>query len=585
MQGITDRMAKLDIELSKRYSMQIIQIYAPTIEYPDEEIEELYGSISRNLGDSKNYFKIVMGDFNAKVGTKLAEEKTVGEHGYGPRNDRGSRMVGFTEKENFFIMDTFFKKKSARKWTWRSPNNNTSKRDYILSNNRNIFKDCDIVNRFNIGSDHHLVRAKIHIDVKKERKLMTNQMQNIDTEQLKLKKQEFQILLSNKFQALYVSELTPTDIDHTNKAISEYILEGAKTIGREKRTSHRRVINENISNLMKKRGDMKINDNYRNKIEYIELCKTIRKQIREEIRKRNCDQIREIIKKNKNIKGAIQGTNKSKRILTSLRKQDGTLTNNQKEIMNCINISYSQLYADDLEDLPTPDKEDDEIPEILIREVKNAIRNSKPGKAAGPDGITNDILKSCGAETYKILTDLFNLCIKQKKIPECWKNAKMMLLHKKGDQTDLKNYRPINILSSLYKIFTSIITKRLENQLDSEQPQEQAGFRKNYNTIDHIFALKQTIERSNEYELPLCLAFIDYEKAFDSSKHKAIFEALQVQGVSKHYIEIIKNIYANASATIHNDTDTTEIKILKGVRQGETISPKLFTAGLQEIFK
>ena len=76
---------------------------------------------------------------------------------------------------------------------------------------------------------------------------------------------------------------------------------------------------------MKKRRDMKIIDNYRNNIEYIELCKTIRQQIREEIRKRNCDQIRETIKKNKNIKGAIQGTNKSKRLLTLLRKQDGTL--------------------------------------------------------------------------------------------------------------------------------------------------------------------------------------------------------------------------------------------------------------------
>ena len=57
MQGITDRLAKPEIELSKRYSMQIIQIYALTIEYPDEEIEELYSSISRNLGDSKSYFK------------------------------------------------------------------------------------------------------------------------------------------------------------------------------------------------------------------------------------------------------------------------------------------------------------------------------------------------------------------------------------------------------------------------------------------------------------------------------------------------------------------------------------------------
>ena len=82
------------------------------------------------------------------------------------------------------------------------------------------------------------------------------------------------------------------------------------------------------------------------------------------------------------------------------------------------------------------------------------------------------------------------------------------------------------MLSFIYKIFTGIITKRLENQLDSKQPQEQAGFRRNYSTIDHIFTLKQILERSNEYEFPLCLAFIDHEKAFGSTKHKAIFEAL-----------------------------------------------------------
>ena len=91
-------------------------------------------------------------------------------------------------------------------------------------------------------------------------------------------------------------------------------------------------------------------------------------------------------------------------------------------------------------------------------------------------GITNDTLKTCGPEALKILANRYNYnyCLKQKKIPENWKNAKTILLHKIGDQTDLKNYRPINMLSSIYKIFTSLITKRLENQLDSKQPQEQA---------------------------------------------------------------------------------------------------------------
>ena len=90
--------------------------------------------------------------------------------------------------------------------------------------------------------------------------------------------------------------------------------------------------------------------------------------------------------------------------------------------------------------------------------------------------------------------------------------------------------------------------------------------------MDNIQVLQQVIERCNEYELPLCLAFVDYEKAFDSIKLSSLFDAIEKQGIEPSYINLLRSIYTNATATISiNDTPIT-IKLEKGVRQGDTIS-------------
>ena len=64
--------------------------------------------------------------------------------------------------------------------------------------------------------------------------------------------------------------------------------------------------------------------------------------------------------------------------------------------------------------------------------------------------------------------------------------------------------------------------------LDENQPREQAGFRSEFSTSDHLHALNQAIEKANEYNLKLCVGYIDYEKAFDSVEHKDLFTALRI---------------------------------------------------------
>lgn len=111
---------------------------------------------------------MIIRDFNCKIGSQISEiEEYVGEHGLGIRNHRGSMMVNFLEEQHLYNANTFFEKRSNRKWTWRSPDGNTRNQiDYILTNNIHMIHDVDVLNRFNTGSDHRLVRTRIYINTK-----------------------------------------------------------------------------------------------------------------------------------------------------------------------------------------------------------------------------------------------------------------------------------------------------------------------------------------------------------------------------------------------------------------------------------
>ena len=130
-----------------------------------------------------------------------------------------------------------------------------------------------------------------------------------------------------------------------------------------------------------------------------------------------------------------------------------------------------------------------------------------------------------------------------------------------------------------------IIKNRISNTLNESQPPEQAAYRQGFSTMDHLHTINQILETAEEYKIPICMAFIDYEKAFDSIEHTAVFQALEKQGVESRYINILKNAYNNGTAQIKTDSVSEKFKIDRGVRQGDTLSPNLFIAALEEIFK
>ena len=81
--------------------------------------------------------------------------------------------------------------------------------------------------------------------------------------------------------------------------------------------------------------------------------------------------------------------------------------------------------------------------------------------------------------------------------------------------------------------------------------------------------------------MPLCFAFVNYEKAFDSIEFEPLFEGLKNQGVDEAYLNILQNLYSEATSVLRLHKDSEKLVLRRGSRQGDNISPKLFTLCLQ----
>ncbi|KAJ8733620.1 hypothetical protein PYW07_014171 [Mythimna separata] len=168
--AFSDRVALLKMEYNNQL-LAIIQVYAPTANATDEEINSFYEYLQvaqSQAGD--NIFLI--GDFNAKVGqhtTQDSENFVLGKFGYGNRNKRGEKLIQHALEYKLTIMNSFFKARKNRKWTWLSPcGNYKNEIDFILSSHPTRIRNVEVLHGFGFRSDHRLVRATYMLDQRKK---------------------------------------------------------------------------------------------------------------------------------------------------------------------------------------------------------------------------------------------------------------------------------------------------------------------------------------------------------------------------------------------------------------------------------
>ena len=127
-----------------------------------------------------------------------------------------------------------------------------------------------------------------------------------------------------------------------------------------------------------------------------------------------------------------------------------------------------------------------------------------------------------------MLTILLNACPQQ---VEFQRNGMLhiTLLYKEGNMADLSNQRPISLLETTCKILSKVITRRITSTLDHIKPREQADFRYDYLTLDHLKSITQLIEKTMRPRMPLVVTFIDYQEAFDSITHQEFIKYSKIK--------------------------------------------------------
>lgn len=227
--------------------------------------------------------------------------------------------------------------------------------------------------------------------------------------------------------------------------------------------------------------------------------------------------------------------------------------------------------------------------EITEDEVNEAIKGLKNGKASGIDEFVNEYFKCSSPHLVSIFCKLFNIVFDSGIVPDTWLNGIIRPIYKnKGDPNDPDNYRAITLISCLGKLFTSIINSRL-NFLSSEFDiisKCQSGFRKGYSTTDNIFIMHALISLYLTYGKKLYCTFVDFRKAFDTVWRVGLWKKLQNYGIKGKCFRIIYNMYDNIKSCVSFNNQTSDFFLcLNGVRQGENLSPFLFSIFLNDLEK
>ena len=183
-----------------------------------------------------------------------------------------------------------------------------------------------------------------------------------------------------------------------------------------------------------------------------------------------------------------------------------------------------------------------------------------------------------------------NRCLKEKRIPEGWKKARVSLLPKAPeDQHMAGGYRPISLLNVQYKIYTAILLHRLEKFLQAHKVMAtgQHGFTRGKATIEHISTLISCYEDRKQHNKKLLAMYIDFAKAYDSVEHWLIEKTMKYYGVGNNFTEAVMALYKGAKAKLSTPFgDSEEFVVTRGVRQGDVLlSPILFNITINPLIK
>ena len=243
---------------------------------------------------------------------------------------------------------------------------------------------------------------------------------------------------------------------------------------------------------------------------------------------------------------------------------------------------------------------------ITNDEIITALKIMKNNKAPGGDGIPSEILKLIIPNNnnndnnnnnnnnmslmFRVLKSLIDYQWLYGIIPNMWQQSIIVSIPKKGDLSDMNNYRGISLMSTTLKLLINIIRIRLTTVCENNSVfiPAQAGFRKLEECALQVATLYEICKRRLIKGSGTILAFIDIKKAYDTVPHGALFHKLWKIGIKGKLFLYIKQLYEESYIRIRGsgnskDRLSNEVQLKRGLRQGCPLSPLLFNLFINDI--
>ncbi|CAD6189047.1 unnamed protein product [Caenorhabditis auriculariae] len=329
--------------------------------------------------------------------------------------------------------------------------------DYVIADRRCPIYDVDVIANFQYITDHRLIRAKMKLSSRHVNKRATSKR-----------------VFHKSLFAYAVEQISNEHRPHTN-----------------------------VISLCRKTNTPS------GRLEFCLTNKALRISIKDDIERRRHSKIDNAIEKHRSVLKVMKESQVCSTALTQPQREDGTIAASKKmsrKLFSSSIILYTSL--DSSPALVLPSQED--FPPILADKVRAALKKAK--KKQKLLGRIWSLRRCFACEDIVVphLVTIFNESLVNERAPHSRPDSVVRLLHKKGNCLDIGNYRPVALLSVVYKLFTSILRRR---------------------ATQNTLVVTEMIQKSQKYKFPLYLMFVDYKKAFDSVEFGSLWTALSECGV------------------------------------------------------
>ena len=501
----------------------VIQCYAPTNEAPEETKDDFYEALQALLEQVPGRdVKIVMGDMNAKVGTdNTGREEVMGRHGVRAEiNDNGERWADFCQTNELVIGGTLFPHKDCYKRTWVSPGGGTENQlDHVAFSKRwrSSLQDVRVMRGADVGSDHHLLMAKVRIKIAKARKKKSVRVRFDVTKLNDLEtRDQFKLVLQNRFECLQQLEEEPSLDDEWREIEKGYVEAREEVLRKAKSTKkewisketweiiERRQVAKNAVNMAKTRNQKRVaSESYQEMNREVKRCCKRGKRVYVESEAERAEEagrrgdVKVLYEVTRRLSGRFQSTRKP------VRNEAGVLLRTAEEEIQRWKEHFEGVFnhAEPLNPTEVEPGNDLNIRagSITRAEVRNAIKKLKNGKAAGCDNIPPKAIKGGGEVSEEVLLGFCNRIWNEEKVPEEWKKGTVIKLPKKADLNHCRNWCGIMLLNMASKVFCRVILERVKTALDKTLRDEQGWFRAGRSCTDQIATPRIIVEQSIEW--------------------------------------------------------------------------------------